>query len=135
MDGFKKFLFRGNLVELAVAVVIGAAFSGLVTAFVNSFIGPLLALIGGKPNFDALGFTINGTLFPYGKFLTALISFLITAAVIYFFIVLPMAKLLQRLTRKEEASEHPCPHCLSDIPIKATRCKFCTSEVQPILPA
>ncbi|MFC4910931.1 large conductance mechanosensitive channel protein MscL [Actinomadura gamaensis] len=131
MDGFKKFLFRGNLVDLAVAVVVGAAFSALITAFVNSFIGPLIALIGGKPDFTDLRFKINGTVFPYGQFLTALISFLITAAVVYFFVVLPMAKLLQRITRKEEASEHPCPHCLSEIPLAATRCRFCTSEVEP----
>lgn len=131
MEGFKKFLLRGNLVELAVAVVIGAAFGALVNAFVDSFIGPLLALLGGQPNFDNLSFKINGTVFPYGKFLTAAISFLIIAAVVYFLVVLPMAKLLQRLMRSEAASEHPCPRCLSEIPLKATRCKFCTSEVQP----
>ncbi|WP_026414333.1 large conductance mechanosensitive channel protein MscL [Actinomadura oligospora] len=131
MSGFKKFLLRGNLVDLAVAVVIGAAFSTLVTAFVSAFIGPLLALLGGQPNFDNLSFTISGTVFPYGKFLTAAISFLIIAAVVYFFVVLPMAKLLERAMRKEEASEHPCPRCRSEIPLDATRCKFCTSEVQP----
>ncbi|MFB4319674.1 large conductance mechanosensitive channel protein MscL [Actinomadura sp. 21ATH] len=129
MSGFKKFLFRGNLVELAVAVVVGAAFSGLVTAFVKSFIGPLIALIGGEPNFDDLAFTLNGTTFPYGLFLTALISFLIVAAVVYFLVVLPMSKLLERLVKAEEATEKPCPHCLSDIPVKATRCRFCTSEL------
>ncbi|MEV4252413.1 large conductance mechanosensitive channel protein MscL [Spirillospora sp. NPDC049652] len=132
MGGFKKFLFRGNVVDLAVAVVIGAAFSALVNAFVDSFIGPLLALVGGQPNFNSLGFKINGTLFPYGKFLTAAISFLIIALVVYFLIVMPMAKVLHRLTRKEEASERPCPYCLSDIPLRATRCMFCTSEVQPV---
>ncbi|RFU43070.1 large conductance mechanosensitive channel protein MscL [Actinomadura logoneensis] len=132
MEGFKKFLFRGNVVELAVAVVIGAAFGALVNAFVDSFIGPLLALLGGQPNFNSLHFEINGTVFPYGKFLTAAISFLIIATVVYFFIVLPMAKLLQHLTRKEEASERPCPYCLGDIPIRATRCMFCTSEIQPV---
>jgi large conductance mechanosensitive channel len=126
MSGFKKFLFRGNLVELAVAVVVGAAFSGLVTSFVKSFIGPLIALIGGEPDFNGLAFTLRGTTFPYGLFVTALISFLIVAAVVYFMVVLPMSKLLERA---EEAVEKPCPHCLSDIPIKATRCKFCTSEL------
>jgi large conductance mechanosensitive channel len=129
MSGFKKFLFRGNLVELAVAVVVGAAFTGLVNAFVNAFIGPLIALVGGKPNFDDLAFTLNGTKFPFGVFVTALISFLIVATVIYFLVVLPVAKLLERMIRAEEATERPCPHCLSDIPIKATRCKFCTSEL------
>jgi large conductance mechanosensitive channel len=129
MSGFKKFLFRGNLVELAVAVVIGAAFSGLVTAFVKSFIGPLIALIGGQPDFDRLAFKLGGTTFPYGLFVTALISFLIVATVIYFMVVLPMSKLIERLVRAEEATEKPCPHCLSEIPIKASRCKFCTSEL------
>ncbi|MFI0351852.1 large conductance mechanosensitive channel protein MscL [Actinomadura sp. 9N407] len=129
MSGFKKFLFRGNLVELAVAVVVGAAFSGLVTSFVKSFIGPLIALIGGEPDFDRLSFTLGGTVFPYGLFVTALISFLIVATVIYFMVVLPMSKLLERLVKAEEATEKPCPHCLSDIPIKASRCRFCTSEL------
>ncbi|MFC5181813.1 large conductance mechanosensitive channel protein MscL [Actinomadura harenae] len=131
MEGFKRFLLRGNLVDLAVAVVLGAAFGALVTAFVDSFVGPLLALLGGQPDFSNLNFKISGTVFPYGKFITAAISFLIIAAVVYFFVVLPVAKLLERAKRKEEASEHPCPRCMSEIPIEATRCKFCTSEVQP----
>ncbi|MFF5265390.1 large conductance mechanosensitive channel protein MscL [Actinomadura viridis] len=131
MSGFKKFLFRGNLVELAVAVVVGAAFSGLVKAIVDSFIGPLIALVGGEPDFSELAFTINGTKFPYGIFVTALISFLIVAAVVYFLVVLPVAKVLERLIKAEEATERPCPHCLSDIPIKATRCRFCTTELVP----
>ncbi|MFD0856637.1 large conductance mechanosensitive channel protein MscL [Actinomadura adrarensis] len=129
MSGFKKFLFRGNLVELAVAVVIGAAFSSLVTAFVNSFIGPLIALVGGEPDFSRLAFVVNGTRFPYGVFLTALISFVIVAAVVYFLVVLPMTKLLERLVKVEEATERPCPHCLTEIPIKASRCRSCTMEV------
>jgi len=129
MSGFKKFLFRGNLVELAVAVVVGAAFSGLVNAFVQAFIGPLIALVGGKPNFNALQFTLNGTTFPYGTFLTALVSFLIVATVVYFFVVLPITKIMERLVKAEEATERPCPHCLSDIPIKATRCRFCTADL------
>jgi large conductance mechanosensitive channel len=131
VSGFKRFLLRGNLVELAVAVVIGAAFGGLVTAFVNSFIGPLIALVGGKPDFRNLAFTLNGTKFPYGVFLTALISFVIIAIVVYFLVVLPVAKVLERVNRAKEVTEHPCPHCLSDIPLRATRCRYCTSEVTP----
>ncbi|MBO2447179.1 large conductance mechanosensitive channel protein MscL [Actinomadura barringtoniae] len=127
MSGFKKFLIRGNLVDLAVAVVVGAAFNGLVNDFVKSFIGPLLALVGGKPDFTNLAVKINGTPFPYGVFLTSAISFLITAAIIYFLVVLPIAKLLERMARKEEATERECPQCLSEIPIKASRCRFCTS--------
>ncbi|MEU6036916.1 large conductance mechanosensitive channel protein MscL [Actinomadura sp. NPDC047616] len=131
MGGFKKFLLRGNLIELAVAVVIGAAFTGLVTAFVNAFSGPLIALVGGQPNFNSLAFTINGTRFPYGVFLTAAVSFLIVAAVVYFLVVLPTSKLLERLVKAEEATEQQCPHCLSDIPLMATRCRFCTAELTP----
>ncbi|GAA4140468.1 large conductance mechanosensitive channel protein MscL [Actinomadura keratinilytica] len=131
MSGFKKFLLRGNLIELAVAVVVGAAFSALVTAFVNAFIGPLIALLGGQPNFNSLAFTISGTRFPYGVFITAVISFLIIAAVVYFLVVLPTTKLLERLNRAEKAGEQQCPHCLSDIPLMATRCRFCTTELTP----
>ncbi|WP_433333401.1 large conductance mechanosensitive channel protein MscL [Spirillospora sp. CA-294931] len=129
MSGFKQFLLRGNLVQLAVAVVIGAAFGALVTSFVTAFITPLVALIGGKQDYNGLSFSINGTRFPYGVFVTALISFLIVATVVYFFIVLPVAHLLERLTKAEEATEYPCPECLSDIPIHARRCKFCTTEL------
>lgn len=131
VDGFKKFLLRGNLVELAVAVVIGAAFGALVTAFVSSFVTPLIAAIGGKPDFNSLYFTVNGSKFTYGAFLNALISFLVIAAVIYFFVVKPVASLLERFAKAEAASEHECPQCLSEIPLMATRCKFCTAEVQP----
>ncbi|MBW8481713.1 large conductance mechanosensitive channel protein MscL [Actinomadura parmotrematis] len=131
MSGFKKFLLRGNLIELAVAVVIGAAFTALVNALVKSFITPLIALIGGQPDFDDLSFKVNGTEFPYGLFITAAISFLIIAAVIYFLVVAPTAKLLERMARKEEATTRDCPFCLSEIPLQATRCKDCTMEVAP----
>jgi large conductance mechanosensitive channel len=129
VNGFKTFLLRGNLVDLAVAVVVGAAFSGLVTAFVTAFIGPLLALIGGRPDLNDLAFTINGTKFPYGVFLAAAISFLIIAVVVYFLVVLPISRLLERLARAEEASEEQCPHCLSDIPAAAVACAYCTRDV------
>jgi large conductance mechanosensitive channel len=131
MSGFKKFLIRGNLVDLAVAFVVGAAFAGLVKDFATSFISPLLALFGGKPDYTKLAFTINGTKFPFGVFLTSAVSFLITAVIVYFFVVLPTSKLLERLSRGQEATERDCPQCLASIPVKARRCQFCTSEIVP----
>jgi large conductance mechanosensitive channel len=128
---FRDFILRGNVVELAVAVVIGAAFGALVAALVSSFITPLIAAIGGKPDFSALAFTINGSRFTYGVFLNALISFLIVAAVIFFFVVRPLNLLMARF-KPEPAVDRlvrPCPECLSDIPEAARRCAFCTAEV------
>jgi large conductance mechanosensitive channel len=128
---FRDFVLRGNVVELAVAVVIGAAFGALVTAFVSSFITPLIAAIGGKPDFSALAFTINGSKFTYGEFFNALIAFLVIAAVIFFLVVRPLNALMARL-RPEPAVDRvvrPCPECLSDIPEGARRCAFCTAEV------
>ncbi|MFC4055436.1 MscL family protein [Actinomadura syzygii] len=132
MSGFKKFLIRGNLVELAVAFVVGAAFAGLVKDFANSFITPLIALLGGKPDYTGLAVTVEGTKFPYGVFLTSAIAFFITAAIVYFLVVLPTAKLIERMDRGKEATERECPECLSEIPIKATRCRYCTAEVSPV---
>lgn len=132
MGGFKKFLLRGNLVDLAVAFVVGAAFAGLVKDFANSFITPLIALIGGKPDYTRLAVTIDGTTFPYGIFLTSAIAFVITAAIVYFFVVLPMSKLIERMDRKQEVTERDCPECLGTIPVKARRCQFCTAEVTPV---
>jgi large conductance mechanosensitive channel len=131
MNGFRNFLLRGNLVELAVAVVIGAAFNGLVNDFVKSFIAPLLALFGGRPDFTKLAFTINGTTFPFGVFMTSAVSFLIVASIIYFCVVLPVTKILERIARNETATERDCPRCLSSIPLAASRCKYCTSEISP----
>ncbi|MGP4021888.1 MscL family protein [Actinomadura sp. 3N407] len=131
MSGFKKFLLRGNLVELAVAFVVGAAFAGLVKDFASSFITPLIALIGGEPDYTGLAVTINGTKFPYGVFVTSAIAFAITAAIVYFFVVLPTTKLIERMDRGKEATERECPQCLSDIPLKARRCRYCTAEVVP----
>ncbi|MFB4296295.1 large conductance mechanosensitive channel protein MscL [Actinomadura sp. NTSP31] len=131
MGGFKKFLFRGNLVELAVAFVVGAAFASLVKDFANSFITPLIALLGGKPDYTRLAVTIDGTRFPYGIFVTSAIAFIITSAVVYFLVVLPTTKLIERMDRGKEATERECPECLADIPIKARRCRFCTSEIVP----
>lgn len=131
MSGFKKFLFRGNLIDLAVAFVVGAAFAGLVKDFANSFITPLIALLGGKPDYTRLSVTINGTKFPYGVFVTSAIAFTITAVIVYFLVVLPTAKLIERMDRGKEATERECPQCLSEIPTKASRCRYCTSEVVP----
>jgi large conductance mechanosensitive channel len=132
MGGFKKFLIRGNLVDLAVAFVVGAAFAGLVKDFTTSFISPLIALFGSKPDYTKLAFTLNDTTFPYGVFLTSAVTFVITAAIVYFLVVLPTSKLLERLSRGQDATERDCPQCLGSIPIKARRCRFCTSEVVPM---
>jgi len=132
MSGFRKFLMRGNLIELAVAVVIGVAFNAIVQALISDIITPLIAAIAGKPNFGALTFTVNHSVFRYGLFLNALISFLIIAAVVYFLIVAPMAKVISIRDRNKEATERACPECLSDIPVEARRCKYCTAEVPPV---
>jgi large conductance mechanosensitive channel len=131
MSGLKKFLLRGNLIELAVAVVIGAKFGELVTQFVQSFITPLLAAIGGNPDLSALSFTIHKGKFTYGAFLTTLISFLIAAVVVYFFIVMPVARLVALMDRKQTDTERDCPSCLSSIPVAATVCAHCTRDVTP----
>jgi large conductance mechanosensitive channel len=129
MRGFKAFLLRGNVVDLAIAVVIGVAFGAVVTAFVKDLVTPLIAAIGGKPDFSTLSFTINNSKFAYGDFINGLISFLIIALVIYFFVVMPYTALIQR-ARKEPPADpttKKCPECLSEIPIAAKRCAFCTS--------
>ena len=131
MKGFREFLARGNLVDLAVAVVIGTAFTAVVAALVADLITPLIAAIFGKPDFNSLTFTINHSTFRYGAFFNALISFLIIAAVVYFLIVTPMAALLARMSRNKAATERDCPECLSSIPIAARRCKYCTADVAP----
>jgi len=127
MKGFRQFILRGNLVDLAVAVVIGAQFTGLVNAFSKSFITPLLGLIGGEPSLDSYKFTIHKSTFAYGTFISSVISFVIAAAVVYFVIVLPVARLLRLFARDEAASERPCPVCTRSIPIAAQRCPECTS--------
>jgi large conductance mechanosensitive channel len=133
MKDFKEFLLRGNLVDMAVGIVIGVAFAALVTAFVTDLVTPLIAAIGGKPNFDNLTFTINSSHFLYGAFINALISFLIIAAVIFFFVVKPVNALMAR-RRTEPPVDVPtteCPECLSEIPEAARRCAFCTTELAP----
>jgi large conductance mechanosensitive channel len=132
MNGFKRFLMRGNVVDLAVAVVIGAAFGAVITAFVKDLITPLIAAVAGKPDFSALALTINGSRFPVGDFLNALVSFLMVAAAIYFFVVAPMNALAD-MRKRGEAPADPttkrCPECLSEIPIAARRCAHCTSAL------
>jgi large conductance mechanosensitive channel len=122
---------RGNLIDLAVAVVIGTAFTAMVTAIVSDIITPLIAAIGGKPNFGNLTFTVHHSEFKYGLLINAIVSFLIVAAVVYFLIVAPMARVTSRFTRHKEATERDCPECLSSIPVAATRCKYCTAQVAP----
>ena len=129
MKGFKAFLLRGNVIDLAVAVVIGIAFGAVVTAFVKDLVTPLIAALGGKPDFSTLYFTINNSKFLYGDFFNAIIAFLIIAAVIYFFVILPINALIAR-SRKEPPADpttKKCSECLSDIPVGARRCAFCTS--------
>ena len=131
MRGFRTFLMRGNLIDLAVAFVVGAAFASLVKDFVTSFVGPLLAVFGGKPDFTKLAFTVNHTRFPFGVFLTSAVAFLITSAIVYFVVVLPVSRFLAFLDRDKEQDERDCPECLSAIPMGARRCKFCTAQIVP----
>jgi large conductance mechanosensitive channel len=132
MKEFRTFILRGNMVDLAIAVVLGAAFGAVVSALVKDLITPLIALIGGKPSFEALTFTINGTKFFYGNFVDALITFLIVATTVFFFVVRPVNALTARARRHDEpeSDERPCPECLSQIPKAARRCAFCTTELE-----
>jgi large conductance mechanosensitive channel len=129
--GFKEFITRGNVVELAVAVVIGVAFTALVTSMVEDLLTPIIAAVIGEPDFSALTFTINGSEFTYGNFLNALIAFLSVAVAVYFFLVAPMNAFNRHLNGEEEASRRNCPECRSEIPVEASRCAYCTSEVNP----
>lgn len=132
LSGFKQFILRGNVVDLAVGVVIGAAFGGVVTSFTKAFLTPLIALVAGKAEFTGLAFTVGGTTFPYGDFLNSLISFFLIAAAVYFFVVTPVNALVARM-RKAPAPADPttkkCPECLSEIPIDARRCAHCSQPV------
>ena len=125
LDGFKKFIARGNAIDLAVAVVIGAAFNNVVSSLVKGLVTPLIGLFGGNPDFSSFYFQIGGSKFLVGDFLGSLISFLIVSAVIYFFVVVPLNKFVPK-----NPGEKSCPQCLSQIPLKAKRCKFCTSIVK-----
>ena len=132
LKGFKQFMLRGNVIDLAVAVVIGGAFGAVVTALVKDLITPLIAAIGGKPDFSAVAFTVNGSKFLIGDFINAIVSFMMIGAAIYFFVVTPVNALTARINRGE-ASPDPttkkCPECLSEVPIAARRCAFCTSSL------
>ena len=131
---FKKFLLRGNVVDLAVGIVIGAAFAAVVQAAVADLLTPLVAAIFGQPDFSALTFTISGSTFRYGHFLNVLIAFVTVAFVVFFFVVKPINRLVERSRRREspDPSTRKCPECVSEIPIDARRCAFCTSEVAPV---
>ena len=128
---FRDFILRGNVVELAVAVVIGAAFGAVVASLVENLITPLIGAIGGQPDFSELSFTINGSEFGYGAFLNALISFLLIAAVVFFLVVKPLNELLERLRPETPVAEptRECPECVSSVPLRARRCAFCAAEL------
>jgi large conductance mechanosensitive channel len=130
-SGFKQFLLRGNVVDLAVGVVVGAAFGGVVAAFTKDLLTPLIAAIAGKPDFSAIQFTVNGSKFLLGDFVNAVVSFIIVATAVYYFVVLPINALVSR-ARKEPPADpttKKCPECLSEIAIGAKRCAFCTSPL------
>jgi large conductance mechanosensitive channel len=132
VKGFRNFISRGNLIDLAVAVVIGTAFTAVVTALVADLITPLIAAVAGKPNFAALKFTVHNSTFFYGSFINAALTFLIVAAVVYYLIVAPMAKITTRFHKDVEVTTRDCPECLSSIPIAASRCMYCTVQVAPV---
>ena len=133
LSGFKQFILRGNVVDLAVGVVIGAAFGGVVTALTKDLLTPFIAAIVGKPDFSSIAFTVRGTPFPVGDFINALVSFLLVAAAVYFFVITPLNALMARAKKSPvpaDPTTKKCPECLSEIPIDARRCMNCT---QPVL--
>ena len=131
IKGFGRFLMRGNVIDLAVAVVIGGAFGTVVTALVKDLLTPLIAAIAGKPDFSTLAFALNGSRFAIGDFTNAVISFVLVAAAVYFFVVAPLNAVTERFKKPgpEPVAMRECPECLSDIPAAAKRCKYCTSIV------
>jgi large conductance mechanosensitive channel len=132
LKGFRQFILRGNVVDLAVGVVIGAAFGGVVTALTKDLLTPLIAALVGKPDFGSISFAVRGTPFPVGDFINALVSFLLVAAAVYFFVVAPLNALMTRLHKAPKPADpttKKCPECLSEIPIEARRCSFCTQPV------
>lgn len=133
MRDFKTFLLRGNVVDLAVAVVIGSAFAAVVKALVADLLTPIIALIFGKPSFQDLSFTINSSHFLYGDFINNLLTFLSVAAAVFFFVVVPVNSLMRRRKTQPdvESETRPCTECLSDIPTEARKCAFCTSPQDP----
>ncbi len=131
LKGFKDFIARGNVVELAVAVVVGTAFGAVIASLVADLITPLIGAIIGEPDFSGLTFTINGSVFSYGNFLNALISFISIAAAVYFFVIVPLEKLDELRHGPKQAGTRECPECLSEVPFAARRCAFCASELPP----
>ena len=132
LDGFKKFILRGDVVDMAVGVVIGAAFGGVVAGFSKALITPLIAVIVGKPDYSSLKFMVRGTEFPVGDLVNAAVSFILIAAAVYFFVVLPVNTLIARMNRGEKPPDpttKKCPECMSEIPIDAKRCSHCTQPV------
>lgn len=134
LKGFRDFILRGNVIDLAVAVVIGAAFTAIVNALVKDIINPLIAATVHKPDFSALVLTVNGGKVQYGDFMNAIISFLLIAATVYFFLVLPINALLKKFkpSQAEPPKTRPCPECLSDIPLAARRCSHCGEPAAPL---
>ena len=134
-EDFKTFLLRGNLIELAVAVVIALAFTDVIKALVEDLITPLIAAIGGNPDFSALTFTVNDSIFRYGDFLNSLIAFLTIALVVFFFVIKPTNLLVARMRREPppDPTLRKCPECLANIPSAARRCQFCGSAVEPLM--
>ena len=132
MKGFKQFILRGNVLDLAIAVVMGAAFGAVVTALVKDLITPIIAAVVGKPDFSGIAFTVNGSKFLIGDFINAVVSFVLIGAAVYFFVVLPVNTLMARVKRGEVAPDpttKKCPECLSEVPLAARRCAFCTSAI------
>jgi large conductance mechanosensitive channel len=132
VKGFRDFLNQGSVVQLAVAFVIGTAFGLVVTALVMDIINPIIAIPFGKPNFNSLVLTINGSVIPYGAFLTAVVTFVLIAAGVYFFFVVPYNRMQARMAKPTESNTRACPECLSIIPKGAIRCSFCTAAVEPL---
>lgn len=132
LKGFKEFLFRGNVVDLAVAVIMGGAFGTLVSALVKDLLTPLIAALVGKPDFSGLTFTVNASRFFYGDFINAVVAFVLAGAAVYFLVVVPMKAIATRMSKPGTATPsatRPCPECLNEIPIRARRCGHCTSAV------
>jgi len=125
--GFRDFVLRGSVVDLAVGVVMGAAFGTVVTAFVKDLLTPIIAALVQKPDFSGLFFQVNGAKFLFGDFVNAVISFLLIGAAVYFFVVLPVNTLMKRITKQTPPDKKKCPECKSDVAIDARRCAFCTS--------
>ena len=132
-DGFRQFVLRGNVVDLAVGVVVGAAFGAVVTAFTKDLLTPLIAAVVGKPDFSQIQFTINGSKFLVGDFINAIVSFLLIAAAVYYLVVLPVNSLMTRVKKAPPAdpTTKRCPECRSEIAIDARRCAFCTTQLTP----